>query len=74
MALARHKLPVWPHQQPIGLREGDTVHIIDAWCYLGAAQREDEIFDILDSGQPIFDLDVYKILQKAMRTLDLVKL
>ncbi len=74
MALARHKLPVWPYQQPIGLREGDTVHIIDAWCYLGAAQREDEIFDILDSGQPIFDLDVYKILQKAMRTLDLVKL
>lgn len=74
MAMARHRIPAWPHPGPIGLREAEVVHIVDAWCYLGSASREDEVHELLESGRPSFDLDVYKILRKAMRQLPLVPL
>lgn len=44
------------------------------WCYLGSASREDEIHGLLANGRPEFDLDVYKILRKAMRCLPTVAL
>lgn len=74
MAMARHRIPQWPHSGPIGLKEGEVLHLVDTWCYLGSASREDEVHEILDSGRPTFDLDVYKILQKAMRQLPVVVL
>lgn len=74
MAMAQHRIPVWPHRGPIGLREAEVVHIVDAWCYLGSASREEDIHEVLESGRPTFDLDVYKILRKAMRQLPLVAL
>jgi DNA polymerase-3 subunit epsilon len=74
MAMSKYRLPAWPHQGPIGLREASVVHVVDAWCYLGSASREDEIYDLLAHGTPAFDLDVYKILRKAMRSLPTVAL
>jgi DNA polymerase III subunit epsilon len=72
MAMARHRVPQWPHVGPVGLREGEAVHIVDAWCYLGTARDEQEVFEILEAGQPAFDLDVYKILRKALKTLPVI--
>ncbi len=74
MALSKMRLPAWPHRGPIGLREASVVHVVDAWCYLGSASREDEIHSLLTNGRPEFDLDVYKILRKAMRCLPTVAL
>lgn len=74
MALSKFRLPAWPHRGPIGLREASVVHVVDAWCYLGSASREDEIHGLLENGRPVFDLDVYKILRKAMRCLPTVAL
>ena len=45
------------------------MHVVDAWCYLGSASTEHEVGELLESGSPTFDLDVFKILRKAMRTL-----
>ncbi len=74
MAMARHRLPQWPHPGPVGLREGEALHIVDAWCYLGTARQEQEVFDLLETGHPAFDLDVYKILIKALKTLPTIPL
>ena len=74
MAMARHRIPQWPYPGPVGLQEGEVVHIVDGWCYLGAASGEDEVDEALRSGRPTFDLDVYKILRRAMRTLPTVNL
>ncbi len=74
MAAARHKIPAWPHAVPIGLQEGGVLHVVDAWCYLGTATQEADIHELLDSGRPTFDLDIYKILVKALRSLPAVPL
>jgi DNA polymerase-3 subunit epsilon len=65
---ALHKLKVarWPHAGPVGIREGAAIHVVDGWCYLGTAKDEGEVWTLLESGKPAFDLDVFKILQKAM--------
>jgi DNA polymerase-3 subunit epsilon len=74
MAVARHRLPAWPYAGPIALREADVLHVVDAWCYLGAAQTEDELHELLASGRPVFDADLFKILRKAIKTLVVIKL
>ncbi|MEN9759459.1 MAG: hypothetical protein RL676_608 [Pseudomonadota bacterium] len=74
MAMARHRLPQWPHPGPVGLREGDVMHVVDRWCYLGSATQEHDLDELLVSGRPVFDLDVYKILRRAMRVLSVVTL
>ncbi|MEO5794957.1 MAG: exonuclease domain-containing protein [Rhodoferax sp.] len=65
-ALTRHKVQRWPHPGPVGLREGSDLHVLHEWRYLGTAKREDEVAELLESGQPAFDFDTYKILHKAM--------
>ena len=72
MALARHRVPAWPYQGPVGLKEDRALHVIDAWCYLGTASSDEEVIDFLTEGKPVFDLDVYKILRKALKTLPIV--
>lgn len=74
MAVAQHRFPQWPYSGPIGLREGDMMHVVDAWCYLGSASTEHEVGELLESGPPTFDVDVFKILRKAMRTLSPIAL
>lgn len=74
MAMARHRIPTWPYPGPIGLREAEVLHLVDAWCYLGTASREEDIHEMLESGRPTFDLDVYKILRKALRVLPAIAL
>jgi len=65
-ALHALKVKSWPHDGPIGIREGDTLHVVDAWCYLGAARDDEGLAELLRAGRPAFDLDIYKLLVKAL--------
>ena len=73
-ALQSLRLAQWPFKGAIGLRERagerSEVHVFDRWCFLGTAISEADIYDKLEvRGAPVFDLDIYKILLKALRQL-----
>ena len=40
--------------------------VIDKWCYLGTAINENELYELAESGVAEFDLDIYKIVKKAL--------
>lgn len=65
-ALARLRMVDWPFGGPAMLREGEEAHLIDRWCYLGTARSEGEVWDIIESAQPRFDRDTYRLLHKAV--------
>lgn len=68
-ALAKLKLKTWPFDGPAAFREGAELHVVDHWCYLGAARSEEEVWALLDGGRPQFDRDTYRILLKAAHRL-----
>jgi DNA polymerase-3 subunit epsilon len=51
----------------MGLQEGDELHVLDHWCYLGTAKSEAEVHDLLSASRPAFDRDTYMILSKALK-------
>jgi len=63
-ALTALKLLAWPFNGPALIREGDAVHIVDGWRYLGTAQSEEDIHALLAAPRPAFERDCYKILAK----------
>ena len=72
-ALARLKTIAWPYRGPVGVveedreREASEVHVVHNWCYLGTAQSESELAELLEGGSRIrFDLDHYKILARHL--------
>ncbi|MCX7279344.1 MAG: exonuclease domain-containing protein [Burkholderiales bacterium] len=65
-ALIRHQVKRWPYPGPIGLREGDDLHVLHAWRHLGTARNEEEVQELLQGGQAAFDFDTYKIISKAL--------
>ena len=73
-ALHALKVEHWAWPGPIGLREGEAIHVVDGWRWLGTATDEAMLADILEAGRPAFDLDVYKILVKAVQRLPVVRL
>jgi DNA polymerase-3 subunit epsilon len=82
-ALARLKAVEWPHAGPLGIverdpqREAAEIHVVDRWCYLGAASCDAELAELLEGARsPRFDYDDYKILarhlgKKGVRTMKL---
>ncbi|MGZ8214012.1 MAG: exonuclease domain-containing protein [Methylosarcina sp.] len=74
MAMNKLKLATWPYRGAIGIREGDELHIVDHWCYLGTAQQETDIREFLAAGRPAFDRDVYLMLSKALKKSKVVLL
>ena len=68
-ALLKLKVAIWPYPGAIGIREGEDLHIFDHWCYLGNAINDQEIEELLQSGEPEFDLDIYKLIKKALKSL-----
>ncbi len=73
-ALHALKVEHWTWPGPIGLREGEAIHVVDGWRWLGTATDEVTLADILESGRPAFDLDIYKILVKAVKRLPVLRL
>ena len=70
-ALNVFKVSVWPYPGAIGIVEGDSMVVIDKWCYLGTAQHPEDVEPLLTSGKAEFDLDIYKIVKKALGRPDL---
>ena len=60
------KVKVWPYSGAIAIKEGDEMIVVDKWCYLGTAINQDELDELADSGEVEFDLDIYKIVKKAL--------
>ena len=73
-ALTGLKLVSWPFPGPALLREGDEAHVIEGWRYLGTAKSDEEIAELLFSGQPRFDRDTYKILARHVGKMTPLKL
>lgn len=73
-ALQGLRVEHWPWPGAIGLREGPVLHVVEGWRYLGCAADEAALAGLLAHGRPAFDLDIYKILLKAVRRLPLVPL
>ena len=71
-ALASLRVKTWPYEGAVGLVEGQgertDIHLVDNWCYLGTARSEDELQSLLDHApaRPAFDIDTYKILNRAL--------
>lgn len=76
LLIAMHKLKLasWPYPGAIGIREGDDLHVVDHWCYLGTAKTQGEADDLLAAGRPAFDRDTYMTLQKALKKAKVVGL
>jgi DNA polymerase-3 subunit epsilon len=68
-ALLKLKVASWPHAGAIAVQEGDDLHLFDHWCYLGTAANEAEVAELLNEKKPEFDLDIYKIIRKALKEI-----
>jgi len=70
-ALAGLKAADWPHPGPVAIVETDAArdateaHVVDRWCYLGAARCEPELADLLGERRR-FDYDQYRILSRHL--------
>ena len=60
------KVQVWPYSGAIAIKEGGEMIVIDKWCYLGTAINQEELHELAEFGEAEFDLDIYKILKKAL--------
>ena len=65
-ALQLYKVPVWPFEGAVAIKDGHSMLVINKWCYLGTANDQDELDDIAQSEDFDFDLDIYKLVKKAM--------
>jgi len=74
LAMTKLKLAAWPYQGAVVIKEGDELHVIDHWCYLGTAKEETEVHELLANGQPAFDRDTYMMLSKAIKKATVVSL
>ncbi|WP_426992211.1 exonuclease domain-containing protein [Methylomonas sp. CM2] len=74
VAMQKLKLATWPYPGPIGVREGDDMHVIDRWCYLGSARTEADVAELLEAGRPAFDRDTYTLLAKMLKKARIIPL
>ena len=65
-ALELFKIQIWPYPGPIAIKDGDEMIVIDKWCYLGTAINHEELSELKIDGDTEFDLDIYKIIKKAL--------
>lgn len=65
-AMELFRVQVWPYSGAIAIKEGDEMIVLDKWCYLGTAINQDELYELAQSGEAEFDLDIYKIVKKAL--------
>ncbi len=75
MALAEHKLHVWPYTGKVGLREHNPrtqrtdIHLFEQWCHLATVHSDEELTDALQTRQSqalAFDLDTYRLAVKHL--------
>ena len=70
-ALAPLKSRPWPWRGKVAIVESDPTrdateaHVVDRWCYLGAARDEAEVSELV-AAEPRFDYDHYRILARHL--------
>ncbi len=74
-ALMAHRIKIWPFAGKIAIKEHSNendltqLHVFDQWTYLGVADSEDTLANILENSvQFKFDHDTYKLLLKALNS------
>jgi DNA polymerase-3 subunit epsilon len=65
-AMELYRVQVWPYKGPIAIKDNGEMIVLDKWCYLGTAINEDELAELKSAGDAEFDLDIYKIVKKAL--------
>ena len=65
-SLQLYKVPVWPFEGAVAIKDGHSLLVINKWCYLGTANDYDELDGIAQSKDFDFDLDIYKLIKKAV--------
>jgi DNA polymerase-3 subunit epsilon len=65
-AMDLYRVQVWPYKGPIAIKDNGEMIVLDKWCYLGTAINEDELAELKSAGDAEFDLDIYKIVKKAL--------
>ncbi len=68
-ALDLFKVQIWPYDSAIAIKDEKQMIVLDKWCYLGTANDHDELYDFANTGKAEFDLDIYKIIKKALNKL-----
>jgi DNA polymerase-3 subunit epsilon len=68
-ALGKLQLERWPFPGAAYLREGDDLHLVANWAYLGCARSLAELHALLRRGEARFDRDCYRILAREARRL-----
>ena len=48
-ALQLYKVQAWPFDGAIAIKDGNSMVVIDKWCYLGSASNHDELYDLAKS-------------------------
>jgi DNA polymerase-3 subunit epsilon len=73
LALAAQRLKDWPYPGKIAVREYDAasqrtqLHLFEHWCFLSSVNNEADLHDVLaQRSTPVFDLDIYKLLQQVL--------
>jgi DNA polymerase-3 subunit epsilon len=65
-ALTPLRLPSWPYDGPVGVREGRSVHVFDQWQQLGSARTATEIGELARLRPRGFSPATYRLLVKAL--------
>lgn len=72
-ALSSLRLKAWPFRGSIAIRESDPrrsrehFHVFDAWCFIGTESTLGDLYDAAETRfEPVFDLDIYKILTRYL--------
>lgn len=84
-ALAPLRIQPWPFKGRIGVRETDPftarsqLHLFDRWLYLGTADTQAEVFDVLERrADGAFDAETYKLLRRSLshppRSIEIIAL
>lgn len=71
-ALAPSAMPVWPHEGAIALLESNPARftedwiVADQWCVLGVVKTRAAAEALAAEAPRLFDVDVYRLLRKAL--------
>jgi len=70
-ALTSWRLPPWPYDGAIGLREGNGMHVLYNWGFIGSVVAGDMegARALAATGPPAFDRDVFQILKSRLPAL-----
>lgn len=66
---AKLQLAPWPFTGAAVLREGEILHVVDHWLYLGSANDEADVHACLECRRPAFDRETYRLLLKLAASL-----